>query len=156
MNAFGIDLSKLDLWLLSAIGILLVPMISHRLTLFRERQAALRNSISTFRAGFASELSTLRELHIHQIGQVHDILSEAYPKHEAAFLEFEHTLSNSTRHDLRCRWMEYRGPYPIAPELPSEDRRYRLAHLIGSSVNDEETKRDHAIDLLTRLTTHSA
>lgn len=155
MDVFGIRLSDLDLWLLGAAGMGLAWLIPHRLSLYRERRTALHNAIATFRAAFAYDISTLRELQIHQTGEVHDILRAAYPTHEAAFLEFERNLGTVARLCLRRRWMKYRGPYPIAPELPTEDRRYRLAHFIGSTIDDEEAKRNHAIALLTKLTTYS-
>lgn len=156
MNAFGIGLSELDLGLLSVVGMFLAWIIPHFLSQHRERRTALRNAITVFRAAFASDLSTLRELQIHRTGQVHDILRTAYPMHEAAFLDFERNLSMVARLLLRRRWMKYRGPYPIAPELRSEDRRYRLAHFIGSTVDDEESKKDYAISVLAELTAYSA
>lgn len=156
MDVFGIRVSDLDLWLLGAAGMGLAWLIPHRLSLYRERRTALHNAIATFRAAFISDLSTLRELQINQTGQVHAILRAAYPTHEAAFLEFERNLGMLARQRLRRRWMDYRGPYPIAPELSSEDRRYRLAHFIGSTVDDEATKRNYAIAVLTKLTTYSA
>lgn len=156
MDVLGIRLSELDLWLLGAAGAGLAWLIPHRLSLYRERRTALCNAIGTFRAAFVSDLSTLRELQIHQTGQVHDILCAAFATHEMAFLDFERNLGPVARLCLHRRWMKYRGPYPVAPELPTEDRRYRLAHFIGSSVEDEEVKRKHAIAVLTKLTTYSA
>lgn len=156
MDVFGIRLSDLDLWLLGAAGMGLAWLIPHRLSLYRERRTALHNAIVTFRAAFASDLSIIRELRIHQTGQVHEILRAAYPRHEAAFLEFERNLGTVARLYLRRRWMKYRGPYPFAPELLSEDQRYRLAHFIGSTIDDEEAKRNHAIAVLTKLTSYSA
>ncbi len=156
MDVLGIRLSDLDLWLLAAASTGFAWLIPHRLSLYRQRRAALCNAIDTFRAAFASDLSTLRELQIHQTGQVHDILRAAYATHEMAFLDFERNLGPVARLCLRRRWMKYRGPYPVVPELPTEDQRYRLAHFIGSSVEDEEAKRNRAIAVLTKLTTYSA
>lgn len=156
MDVFSIRLSDLDLWLLGAAGMGLAWLIPHRLSLYRERRTALHNAIATFRAAFTSDLSTLRELRIHQTGQVNDILRAAYPRHEAAFLEFKRNLGPVARLCVHHRWMKYRGPYPLAPELPTEDMRYRLSHFIGSTIDDEEAKRNHAIAVLTKITTYSA
>lgn len=155
MDVFGIRLSELDLWLLGAAGTCLALLISHLLSKHRERRTSHRNAIAAFHAAFAPDLFTLRELQIHQTGEVHDVLRAAYPRHEAAFLDFERTLSTVGRLFLRRRWMKYRGPYPIAPEFPSEDRRYRLAHFIGSTVDDEEAKKNQAISVLVKLTAYS-
>lgn len=156
MIVVGIRLSELDLWLLGVVGMCLALIIPHFLSQERERRTTLRNAIAVFRAAFASDLSALRELQIHRTGLVHDILRAAYPVHEAAFLDFERNLSVVARLFLRRRWMKYRGPYPIGPELQSEDRRYRLAHFIGSTVDDEEAKKNYAISVLVKLTAYSA
>lgn len=152
MDLFGIKLSELDLWLLGAAGMGLAWLIPHRLALSRERRSALHNAAAAFRAAFGSELATLRELRIDHTGQVCDILCAAYPAHEAAYQEFERNLDSVARQDLGFRWLKYRGPYPLAPELPTEDRRYRLAHFIGTTVEEEEVKRVLAIALITALT----
>ena len=154
MVVFGVQLSELDVFLLGGAGTLLAWFINHRLSMQRENAASVRSAYDRFRLAFAPEISALRELQIRQVGQVHEILQAAYPKHEAALLELEQGLRANRRSLLRGRWMSYRGPYPLAPELPVEDRRYRLAKFIGTSVEDEEAKRNEAIAFLTSVISH--
>ena len=106
-----------------------------------------------FRAAFATELSALRELRITETGQVFEILSAAYAKHEAAYTEYLQHVGALRRWWLRRNWMAYRGEYPKPPELSSEDQRYRLGHWIGSDIDVEETKRKSAMRAIGRLVT---
>lgn len=155
MVVLGNELTELDLYLLGVAGAMLAWFINHRLSMQRDKTASVRSAYAHFRAAIEPELSALRELQIRNVGQVHEILQSAYPKHEAALIELEQNLCANRRSLLRGVWMNYRGPYPSVPELPTEDRRYRLAKFIGSSVEDEGQKRNEAIALLTSLISHT-
>lgn len=142
MNFSGIELTNFQLWLLATAVVCIGWLIQHRLAVARERRAS-------FSAAFKEEQTSLAALRVTEPGQVFDILSAGYAKHETAYKR----LGLFDRLCLRRTWSKYRGPFPQPPELPTEDHRYRFAHFIGSNLDDEEVKRNYAIDLLTKLST---
>jgi hypothetical protein len=132
----------------------LAALLAAGVALYIRRRNSTDAARALFRAAFTPELSALRELHITEYGQVFERLRAAYPRHEAAYMEYSTNLGlGIKRLCLRHRWMKYRGPYPKAPELATEDHRYRLAHFIGSgnTLDREEEKRNDAIALLSKL-----
>lgn len=132
----------------------LAAVLTTIITLYIWRRGRMDKARSAFRAAFAKELCDLRELCVTDFGQVWEILSAAYPKHEAAYIEYRNFLGFGLQKLwLSKRWMRYRGPYPKPPELPSEDKRYRLSHHIGVNLEEEENKRINAIDLITKVIT---
>ena len=155
MNLFGVELSGTDSWLLAAVAACLAWLVPHRLTIAREDRSRILSARNAFCAVFAADLSALRHLRVTEPGQVFGILSATYPQDEAAYIEYIRLLSWLNAFLLRRRWVTYRGQYQQAPELPSEDKRYRLAHFIGSSVENEETKRIDAILAITKLITQA-
>lgn len=144
----ALTLSETERWAVGVVVTLAVCIAIHRLTLSRERRSRIISAGAQFRTAFATELSALRELRITETGQVFEILSAAYPKHEAAYTEYLQHLSALRRWRLRRNWMAYRGEYPKPPELASEDQRYRLGHWIGSDIDAEEAKRKCAMRVI--------
>ncbi|MER2529186.1 MAG: hypothetical protein ABTR07_14780 [Candidatus Competibacter denitrificans] len=105
-----------------------------------------------FRATFTADLMALRHLAVDDYGQVYDLLKAAYPRHEAAYLDYRHHLGRIGRWRLQRRWLAYRGPYPKPPEIPEEDHRYQLMHWIGTSLEEERKIREAAIKAISQLT----
>lgn len=151
MDLLGIELSGSDLWLLAAAGASLGWLIPHRLAIARDRRIREMAARAAFRKAFVETMSGLRELSVNEPGQVHSILRGSYPEHEAAYLALRSELGLFGKAALSRKWMAYRGPTPRGPELPDEDRRYRLSRFIGKDVDTEKIAQRHAIAAIERL-----
>jgi hypothetical protein len=151
MNLFGIDLSGRDLWLLTIAGCGLAWLIHHWLAIARDRRAREMDARAVFRKAFMGVLSALRELQVNEPGQIYPILRGCYHEHEAAYFALRGDLGLFAKAALTRKWMAYRGPTPEAPELPEEDRRYRLSRFIGKDVDEEKIAQRRAIASIERL-----
>lgn len=108
------------------------------------------NAHKTFRSAFTTDISTLREMEISRSEPaVFHFLQDAYPRHEAAYLEYLHSLGWDfiSKKRLRDHWLTYRGKQ----YGESEDQQYRLAHFLSETEAEERQKRDEAIRLIEKL-----
>lgn len=139
-------LNQLPNWLINLIAVFIVSLSGVILTFWLKAHYSAKKS---FRSAFATDLSSLREIDTKHDAGVFHFLRDAYPKHEAAYLEFRHSLGCNfiAKWLLHCRWIAYRG---VAYDS-IEDSQYRLGHFLSESESEERQKRDEAIRLIEKL-----
>jgi hypothetical protein len=89
MNFFGIFLSDRELWLLGAAGACCTLLISHRLSLWREKKARYIAAASSLRASFAAHLSSLRVGSGRTAGHLLAALIKDFPMHATEMKKFK-------------------------------------------------------------------
>lgn len=80
--------------------------LNHRLVLWREQKAALRQAVDQFQSAFSPELAILEDKIMRNI-DVRDVLLSAYNRHYVAVIQFRNFVQKRKIHRLNNAWQEH-------------------------------------------------
>jgi hypothetical protein len=113
MNTFGIYLSNTDLWLLAIVGGCLTWLVTHWLSIERDRRNSLRPLVIEFKSAFSDEIAAFREESISE-----HMLRHAFKRHRDSVNKILPLLGKIDQYRLRRAWGKYcRTNEGLDPEI---------------------------------------
>jgi hypothetical protein len=104
MNVFGITLDGTDLWLFAIAGACFAWLITHRLTISRERQSSFRSASVKFRSSVLSTLSGLYPVPVNWPNSGNSVDSIL----RSAVAQFRDSLNSRDQQAFDQAWLIYR------------------------------------------------
>ena len=112
MNLFGINFTALDLWLLGIAGGAVTMLVSHRLSIWRERNSRFITACITFRTAVMVELGSIHPIADTWPGNIDGHLRRVFPELQTSVSNFRPFLSWLGRWRFDRAWLRFYCAHP--------------------------------------------
>ena len=111
MELFGINFSHTIVWILGIVGTGVTLLVGHRLAVARDRTKRIADACSSFRNTWSSELGSIYPIPVQWPVDIDAFLRRAFPKLQAAVLNFRCFLPWYRRWAFDRAWLRYYSAY---------------------------------------------